>query len=87
MGNTVAASRPIFRLPPASSETFPTIAGLAIPPKSPAKAKNANIAVPPFGQFLVDMLIEPGHIIPTEKPQTAQPIRPKIGKDDNDANK
>lgn len=83
----VAASNPVLRLPPAISERLPTTVGLTIAPKSPANAKNANIAVPPLGQFCEDMLIEPGHIIPTVKPQSAQPASPRIGNVDNEANK
>ena len=86
-GKTVAASKPVFRFPPAISERLPTIAGLIIAPESPAKARNANIAVPPFGQCSEDMLIEPGHIMPTAKPQSAQPASPKIGNEDSEANK
>ena len=84
-GNAVAASSPILRLPPAISETPPTIVGLTVAPKSPARAKSANIAVPPLGHFWEERLIEPGHITPTETPQSAQPARPKAGKEDNDA--
>ena len=63
----------------------PTIAGLTVAPKSPDKAKNANIAVPPLGHFCAEILIVPGHIIPTEAPQSAQPASPKAGIDANDA--
>lgn len=87
MGNTVAVSNPVLRSPPAISEMLPTITGLTVAPRSPANARNANIAVPPFGQLREDILIEPGHIIPTDKPQSAQPARPSIGKDDSDASK
>lgn len=86
-GKIVAASNPVFRLPPAVSERLPTIAGLTAAPKSPAKAKNANIAVPPLGHFCEDRLMEPGHIMPTDKPQSAQPASPSIGNADKDANK
>ena len=84
-GNAVATSSPILRSPPAILETLPTIAGLTVAPKSPAKAKNANIAVPPLGHFCDEILIDPGHIIPTEIPQRAQPANPIIGKEDRDA--
>ena len=63
----------------------PTIAELTVAPKSPAKAKNANIAVPPLGHFCAEILMVPGHIIPTEAPQNAQPASPKTGMDDKDA--
>jgi len=67
-GKTVATSNPVFRLPPANSEMLPTMVGLTVAPRSPANAKNANIAVPPLGHFREEILIEPGHIIPTAKP-------------------
>ena len=84
-GNAAAASSPVFRLPPARLEMLPTIAGLTVAPKSPAKAKSANIAVPPLGHFREEILIAPGHIMPTEMPQNAQPASPIIGKEDKDA--
>ncbi len=62
IGKIVAASSPIFRFPPAISEKFPIIAGLTVAPKSPASAKKANIAVPPFGHFGEERRIVPGHI-------------------------
>ena len=54
-----------------------------LPPKSPAMASNANIAVPPAGIFLDVILIVPGHMIPTENPHTIQPVNPITGFDDN----
>ena len=57
------------------SATLPTMAGPMLPPRSPAIAKSANIAVPPVGNALEEMLIVPGHMIPTENPQIAQPNR------------
>lgn len=87
IGNTVAAKSPVFRLPPAISDKLPTMAGLTIAPVSPANARNANIAVPPLGHFWEDILIEPGHIMPTVKPQRAQPASPRIGIWDSDASK
>ena len=83
----VATSNPVLRLPPAISERLPTIVGLTVAPKSPAKAKNANIADPPLGQFCEEMLIEPGHIMPTANPQSAQPASPRIGNEDRDASR
>ena len=84
-GNAVAANSPAFRLPPAILEIPPTREGLTVAPKSPAKAKNANIAVPPLGHFCDEILMVPGHIIPTETPQSAQPAKPIIGIADKDA--
>ena len=87
MGKTVAINNPALRLLPAISENLPTIAGLTVAPKSPAKAKKANIAVPPLGHFWDDILIVPGHIIPTANPQRAHPANPNIEEADKDANK
>ena len=74
---------PTWILLPALCVTRPTIPGPILPPKSPAMASKANIAVPPIGNSLDEMLIVPGHIIPTENPHTIQPIKPSIGFDDN----
>ena len=51
IGNSVAVNSPVLRFPPAATEIFPTIEGPTAAPKSPANAKNANIAVPPSGHF------------------------------------
>ena len=87
IGNTVAISNPVLRLPPAISENLPTMVGLTVAPKSPAKAKKANMAVPPLGHFCDEILIVPGHMIPTASPQSAQPAKPSIDDADNDASK
>ena len=85
IGNAVAKSNPVFRFPPVASAIPPTIAGLTIAPRSPAKARNANIAVPPLGHFCDEILIVPGHIIPTDSPHSAHPISPMIEIDESDA--
>ena len=54
-------------------------------PRSPAMARRANMAVPPAGNFLEEILMVPGHMIPTENPQTIQPISPAAGFEDRDA--
>ena len=69
---------PILILFPAFWVIRPTI----LPPKSPAMARRENIAVPPFGNVFEEILIVPGHIIPTEKPHTIQPTSPMIELDD-----
>lgn len=84
-GKAVATSSPVLRSPPNKSEIPPTIAGLTVAPRSPAKAKNANIAVPPLGHFCEEILIVPGHIIPTEMPHSAHPANPIIGISDKEA--
>ena len=54
-------------------DTNPTSVGPPEHPRSPASAKRANMAVPPFLMAALPLLNVPGHIIPTEKPVTAQP--------------
>ena len=87
VGKAVAKSKPTFKFPPTESAIPPTIAGLTVAPRSPARAKKANIAVPPLGHFCDEILIVPGHIIPTANPQRAQPIRPIIETGDRAASK
>lgn len=84
-GKTAAASKPVFRSPPTDSAKLPTSAGLTVAPRSPANAKNANIAVPPLGHVCEEMLKVPGHMMPTAVPHTAQPTRPKTGSGDSEA--
>ena len=86
-GKTTAASRPFFRSPPARSATNPTDMGPMVPPRSPASARKANIAVPPAGQMREAMLMVPGHMMPTEKPHRAQPATPRAGAGVRDASR
>ena len=58
------------------------VSGPMLPPRSPAMASSANMAVPPMGNFCEEMLMVPGHIIPTEKPQIMQPTSPVNGEED-----
>ena len=74
-GKIIPARMPIFRLSPKESEIIPTKVGPPAQPISPPSASNANIAVPPFGKAADALLNVPGHMIPTESPQTAQAIR------------
>ena len=76
VGNRTATNIPVFKFPFALSATQPTTPGPLAQPKSPARAKKANIAVPPVRIVFAAMLNVPGHITPTEKPQTAQPSNP-----------
>ena len=48
-------------------------------PSPPAMASRANIAVPPRGILRDEMLMVPGHMMPTENPHSMQPIRPNTG--------
>ena len=79
IGNPIPANTPACKLFAALWDTVPIMAGPTAPPKSPASARRANIAVPPVGSIWDEILIEPGHIMPTEKPHSAQPINPTSG--------
>ena len=79
IGKIQAANIPAFRLLFAVCVIYPIMYGPIEPPISPAIASSANIDVPPRGIFTEVMLIVPGHIMPTEKPQSMQPIRPRAG--------
>ena len=73
------ASIPAFRSSPVFCVTNPITNGPMEPPISPAMARSANSAVPPSGILEDEILMVPGHIIPTEKPHTTQPVRFKRG--------
>ena len=73
----MAVAIPSFRLSSILADEKPTSDGPSIQPKSPARARKANIAVPPPLRIDADILKVPGHIIPTDKPQSAQPKNPK----------
>lgn len=75
----MAAKIPVFRLPPAWEDTRPARVGPLEHPRSPASARRANIVVPPRGIETDAVLKSPGHIIPTENPQSAQPKRFNTG--------
>ena len=76
---------PLLILSPAIWVTRPTIPGPMLPPRSPAMARSANIAVPPAGNFLDEILNVPGHMIPTEKPHRIHPVSPTTGFKKSDA--
>ena len=77
-GKIRAARIPVF-MEPAASVTNPTTDGPAEQPTSPASANIAYIIVPPPRQRAAPREKTPGHIRPTEKPQSAQPARDKSG--------
>ena len=87
IGKQTPAKMPVFKLLPAFCEIIPIKPGPNEPPKSPDNARRANRAVPPTGIVFHEMLMVPGHMIPTEKPQIALPARPRAGEFDNPANK
>lgn len=80
----IARSMPFFRSPPSLSEIKPTAAGPIEQPTSPDSASSAKSAVPPVGSAFAPMLRLPGHIIPTERPHKAQPIRLSTAFDESD---
>ena len=84
-GKTHPASSPLWRSSPACWVIAPTIPGPAAPPISPAMARSANMAVPPAGIFCDEILMVPGHMMPTENPQMTHPSSPTIGDCDVDA--
>ena len=84
-GNAQPDSIPFCISLPAFWVIFPTIAGPSAPPRSPAIARSANIAVPPVDILPEQMLIDPGHMIPTENPHIMQPRSPITGIPDREA--
>ena len=66
-------------------DTAPTTPGPSAHPTSPARANNANMAVPPSGQCTMERLNVPGHRMPTEKPHSAQPASESSGQGANTA--
>ena len=78
-GKITAARIPVFKLSWKQLEIIPTKVGPPEQPKSPPRAKKANMAVPPLGTAAEALLKVPGQRIPTESPQRAQPMSPAIG--------
>lgn len=78
-GKIMPAKTPVLRLSPNTPDTIPTSVGPPEQPTSPPKANSANIAVPPFGKAADALLNVPGHMIPTDSPQTAQATRLSCG--------
>ncbi len=72
-GKISAAKIPFRRSSPNRPDTNPTSVGPPEQPRSPASARNANIAVPPCLNTAADLLNVPGHMIPTDIPHSAQP--------------
>lgn len=66
---------------------MPTNVGPDEQPRSPASANSANIAVPPRRNDAAARLNDPSHMMPTEKPQTAQPIRLVTGQGEGEMSK
>ena len=84
IGKIIPAKIPIFRLSSKTPDTIPTKVGPPEQPISPPNASNANMAVPPLGKTADALLKVPGHMIPTESPQTAQAIRFNSGIENNE---
>ena len=79
VGKMIPAKIPNFIFPLAALETMPTKVGPLEHPISPANASKANIAVPPVGSETDALLKGPGHIMPTDRPQMAHPIKLRTG--------
>ena len=62
-----------------AAEVLATVSGPRKQPTSPPSARMANIAVPPAGYILDARLSVPGHIMPTDIPQSAQPAKDTAG--------
>ena len=86
-GNTSPTPIPARILSPVYCVMRPTMPGPMLPPRSPAMARSANMAVPPAGNLSEEMLIVPGHMIPTEKPHMIQPTKPANGFADRDVSR
>ena len=78
-GKITAARIPFFKSSEAMLDTYPTSVGPPEQPRSPASANSANMAVPPFLMSAAPLLKLPGHMIPTDRPQTAQPTSENTG--------
>ena len=79
IGKTDEIRIPLLRL-----SACPTRVGPVEQPTSPARAKRANISVPPLGIEPAERDIAPGQRMPTENPQTPHPIRPIRGMGDRE---
>ena len=86
-GNTIAAKSPAFRFSENAPDTTPTTPGPEEHPRSPASARSANNAVPPFGQDAAAILKVPGQNTPTENPQSPHPSSASTGFGDNAASR
>ena len=86
MGKIADTSIPILRLSPRADATLPTIIGPAPHPRSPNRARIANIKVPPRTVFAAILKV-PGQSIPTENPHIPQPIRDNQGRGQRDISK
>ena len=75
IGNILAAIIPTLILSLNIPDTLPTTVGPIEQPISHAKAKKANIAVPPPLIFEDDILKVPGQSSPTDNPHSPHPIR------------
>lgn len=84
-GKAQPASMPARILSAALCVITPITTGPTDAPRSPPMASSANSPVPPSGISPAAILMEPGHMMPTEKPHKMQPISPKTGAVDSAA--
>ena len=83
-GKTIDIRIPEEMLLSKISAAKPVTVGPTEQPTSPARARKANIAVPPPGRTPAAMLNVPGQNMPTEKPVSAQPTRLNTGYGESD---
>lgn len=84
IGNIIAPKIPAFKLSEKALDTSPTKVGPPEQPRSPANARNANMAVPPPRIEAEAILKVPGHNMPTDNPHKPQPISPRTGYGESD---
>ena len=85
-GKITPKSIPPFSDPPATASVQRlTTAGPPMQPRSPARARRANMAVPPPRRATAERLKVPGQKMPTEKPQSPHPTRDRRGDPDRAA--
>ena len=78
-GKNIAVRIPFFKSPAVMLEMNPTSLGPPEHPRSLAKASRENMAVPPFLTRADALLKLPGHMMPTDNPQAAQPASDMAG--------
>ena len=81
MGNRAATTKDARRSFFEAWAINPAADGPVRQPMSPAMAKRAKVRTE-GGSFFVARLYVPGHIMPTESPQSAQPTKDSAGKGD-----
>ena len=79
IGKSAEKRNAILKSFPNNADIHPAHDGPIRHPRSPAKARNANILTLAYGSFFAARLYVPGHIIPEANPQTEHPISDNTG--------